>query len=150
MILDNIKNKELYYAINPDIKAGFDFIQKAVAENLLPGTYEIDSKRIYASVQEYNTKENAGVLEGHRKYIDIQFVITGEENVEYANTSSCKTIVPYDKEIDAEFFTCKSSKSTFELNEDFFAIFFPEDLHNPGLKTDSSSYVQKVVVKIHI
>ena len=58
MILDNIKNKELYYAINPDFKAGFDFIQKAVVENLLPGTYEIDNKRIYASVQEYNSKEN--------------------------------------------------------------------------------------------
>ena len=54
MILDNIKNKELYYKLGEGFKIGLDFIDKCRCEGIKVGKYELDGKNVYANVQEYN------------------------------------------------------------------------------------------------
>ena len=92
MIFDNIKNKELYLSINDGFKAGFDFIEKAIKENLPVGKYEIDGKKVWASVQEYLSKDEAKA-EAHRNYIDIQYIVSGKESMLNANIDLCKTVL---------------------------------------------------------
>ena len=56
MILDTMKNKELYYKLGEGFKKGFEFIEKCKAEGIEVGKYEIDGKNVFANVQEYNSK----------------------------------------------------------------------------------------------
>ena len=83
MIFDHVKNCEQYYSLHKNFEKAFDFIKRAVAENLPVGKYEIDGKDLYASVQEYQAKApEDGKFEGHRNYIDIQYIVSGIETIE--------------------------------------------------------------------
>ena len=61
MVFDNIKNANLYFTLNPKFETAFNFIKKAVKEDLPIGKYEVEGEEIYAVVQEYDSKisENA-------------------------------------------------------------------------------------------
>ena len=83
MIKDNLQNCAIYYGAHKNFEKAFDFIKKVELENLPVGKYEIDGKDLYASVQEYNSKlETEAKNEGHRNYIDIQYVVCGEEVID--------------------------------------------------------------------
>lgn len=150
MIIDNFKNRETYYACHKGFKIGFDFIKNAIKENLEQGKYEIDGKNVYASIQEYTTKPDSEKFEGHRNYIDIQYILSGQETMECAEIDQCETITPYNDEKDVEFFVCNGFKSKMEFGKDDYAIFFPNDIHKPGVMLDAQSPVKKIVVKVHI
>ena len=78
MIVTNVNSKELksFESIHPRFKAAFDFIKKAVREDLDDGNYEIDGKEVYAFISSYKTKtEQEAKFEAHKKYIDIQCII---------------------------------------------------------------------------
>lgn len=148
MIFDNIKNKELYLSINEGFKLGFEFIQKVERENLPVGKYEIDGKKVWASVQEYSSKDEAKA-EAHRNYIDIQYIISGKEYMLNANIDLCESMIEYNGEKDVEFFK-PCSTVRVEANAGDFAIFFPTDVHTPGLKVGENTPVRKVVVKVRV
>lgn len=148
MIYDNNKNKEKYYSLHDGFKLGFDFIQKAITKNLPVGKYEIDGKRVWASVQEYLSKDEAKA-EAHRNYIDIQYIVSGKELMKVACIEKCKSKVEYNEEKDVEFFEpCGNVELICEKGE--YAIFFPTDVHTPGLKLNENEQVKKIVVKVQI
>ena len=150
MIYDIQSNAKLYYPCHKGFQMGFAFIKRAIEENLEPGKYEIDGKNVYASVQEYTTKPDSEKFEGHRNYIDIQYIISGREYMECSVLANCKTMTQYNPEKDVEFFTCNGLKTKMEFEKDTFAIFFPEDIHKPGVMLDEQMPVKKVVVKVHV
>jgi YhcH/YjgK/YiaL family protein len=89
-------------------------------------------------------------FESHRKYIDIQHVIIGAEQMSITPLSGRKEeLAPYDPAKDVEFMTV-SSTSSFEATPDKFFIFFPSDIHRPSVKIDENKNVRKVVVKVRI
>ena len=69
--------------------------------NIKDGRYEI-SDCLYANVQTYNTKDDAP-YEAHRDYIDIQYMVIGEEQSGVTDYSNCFTKEEYNKEKDIEF-----------------------------------------------
>ena len=148
MIYDNYSNKEKYYAMHDGFKLGFDFIEKAISENLAIGKYEIDGKRVWASVQEYLSKDEAKA-EAHRKYIDIQYIVCGREQMKCACIDTCQTKVEYNEEKDVEFFEPASSV-TMVCEKGDFAIFYPNDVHTPSLKITENEQVKKIVVKVQL
>lgn len=148
MIFDKWENRELYYNCHEGFKIGFDFIKKVIDENIEPGKYELDGKNVYASVQEYTTKDDSEKFEGHKNYIDIQFIISGQEYMECSDIAECEAITSYNSEKDVEFFVSNGFKTKIECKDNSFAIFFPNDIHKPGVKLDANSTVKKVVVKV--
>lgn len=148
MIFDNIKNKDLYASLNPGFKAAFDFIEKVMKDGKDIGKYEIDSKNVYAMVQEYEGKEDHPKFEGHRRYIDIQFILSGKEIMDYAPVSDCKIMTEYNPEKDVEFFTCDGDSARLYAKEGDFAVFYPDDIHKPGLKAENGGTIKKIVVKV--
>lgn len=148
MIFDNAKNKELYYKMHDGFKSGFEFIEKAIKEKLPVGKYEIDGKNVWASVQEYNSKDEAK-WEAHKNYIDIQYIVSGRELMEYADINTCEQFIPYNEEKDVEFFSA-TSQADLICEKDTFAIFFPNDVHKPGLKINENTPVSKIVVKVRV
>lgn len=152
MIFDNIHNSELYYGIHPKCKAAFEFIQKAVENNLEKGKYEIDGEEIYAVVQQYETKlqENA-VFEGHKKYIDVQYVVEGLEMLGLQKISKAVVKNEYDEGKDAALYERSADASYCVATKGDFCIFYPHDLHSPGVAYNNlPTPVKKIVVKIRI
>ena len=123
--------------------------------NMPDGKHIIDGDKIFANVQSYDTKDDAP-FEGHRKYIDIQYMINGEEKVGVTDYSNCSTKEEYDEEKDIEFLKeiTKLFKQYIKLqrNTDMkdFLIFFPQDAHQPALDNNKKRFVKKVIVKVAI
>ena len=147
MIFDNIKNISEYPNLGEKIQKGFDFLLKNDLKNFDNGRYEIYGKEIYANIQEYETKDE-GLFEAHRKYIDIQYIVSGFEKIEVCEISELKEKIPYDKEKDLIFFEGKGS--FLSLKEGYFTVFYPQDGHKPCLTDEIKSNVKKVVVKVSI
>lgn len=152
MIADNIKNASLYCGVHPKFAQAFAFIEKAVRENYPAGKYEIAGKELYASVQEYNTKLAADAkFEGHRNYIDIQFVVSGTEIMKVADISQMTLKTEYNEEKDVEFYENNPQASALVVNAGEYAILFPHDIHMPCVsRNETPAPVKKIVVKVKV
>ena len=113
--------------------------------------YDIDDDKLFATFSEYISKnEETTQFEAHRKYIDIQYVISGKEIMNIAPLKSVnKVLVPYDTTKDIEFVTVSKSRDLIATPVNFF-IFFPDDAHRPGLKDGVNSPVRKVVINLKV
>lgn len=149
MIKDRLINADTYYGISESLQRGFEWLRVQDLKNIECGQYEIDGKKIYANIQEYETKTEAN-YESHRKYIDIQYMIEGKELVGVTDISNCQTVETYNEERDLEFFSITRSEHYEELSEGEFLVFFPQDAHKPSMACETKSKVKKVVVKILI
>lgn len=148
MIIDNKKNKELYYNVHPLFRAAFEFIEKIEDENLAPGCYELDGKKLFVNVSEYELGENAGIYEAHGKYIDIQYIIKGKEVFNCTKESECEVTQAFDEKIDAALYSCNGMRTRIEAGEGDFAIFYPQDIHNPGVKYADGIKIKKAIAKV--
>lgn len=152
MILDNMKNAALYESVHPKFAEAFAFCRKAVEENLPVGKYELDGKALYAMVQEYNTKLTADAkFEGHRNYIDIQFMVSGAEVMKWADIAKMTENVPYNSEKDCQFYAPNEDAAVAAVEAGEYAIFFPHDIHMPCVSlNDTPAPAKKVVVKVKV
>ena len=152
MIIDNIRNSKLYASTYPGFAEAFAFLEKAVAEDLPVGRYEINGDQVFAMVQAYETKPSeAGAYEAHENYIDLQFVMSGVECIEFVDIEKAAVKTPYDPSKDAAFFENSplSGKAVFEAGD--FGIFFPHDTHKPArIFGEGPAPVKKIVAKIKV
>ncbi|EAI6283966.1 DUF386 domain-containing protein [Campylobacter coli] len=107
---------------------------------------------IFALEQAYFTKnESQAFFESHRDYMDIQLIVSGEEKIEFGNKELFEIEKEYDETKDLIVYKKpKFSVSSLVLNTNDIAIFYPEDVHMPGLSIEHSSYVIKTVIKCKI
>ena len=155
MIKDKLENAKIYFGISENLKKGFEWLISQDLENKKPQKYYIDGDKIYANIQEYQTK-NEAKYEAHRKYIDIQYVIRGSELVGVADREYCakmsSDITPYNEDSDIEFFDCDFADEWQSLNAGEFLVLFPNDAHKPSVSPQKtlSNTVKKVVVKVSV
>ncbi|MBQ4110699.1 MAG: YhcH/YjgK/YiaL family protein [Clostridia bacterium] len=147
MVIDKLKNKNLYADMHPLFKKAFDFLENAVEKLPEEGRYDIDGDNVYAMVQSYETKEK-GLPEAHDKYIDIQLVVKGCEKIEYSSRDGLEIEKDYVE--DVVFFKENSNSSSLILDDNTFAVFYPCDAHTPGLIADKKQNVTKIVVKVKV
>ncbi|MCE5315422.1 MAG: YhcH/YjgK/YiaL family protein [Armatimonadota bacterium] len=149
MIIDNIKNASRYYALGQGIESGLRFLQDQDTASLALGRYEIDGDNCFAMVQEYQTKpEENGVWEAHKRYIDIQYVASGVENIGYTNIDNLTVSRDYDETADVMFL--RGCGDLIELKAGSFAILAPQDAHMPQIAVQKPALVKKVVVKARV
>lgn len=129
----------------------FEFLKTTNLEELAPGRHDIDGDNLYAAVSEYITKNpEEATYESHRQYVDIQYVVSGKELIGLAPASELKEVLtPYDASKDIEFMTVNDAAILNAAPGRFF-LFFPNDLHCPGMKDGENSPVKKVVIKVKI
>lgn len=151
MIIGNIKDRKRYYAVNEKFEKAFDFL-KNISPDIETGRHVINGDEVYASVMTYATKDEKDcVIEAHRKYIDVQYMISGTEIMEINDIYTLKSSVPYNEEKDAEFFEEGAPGERIIMQPGKFAIFFPEDLHKGSIMHGCSpKTVKKVVVKVKL
>lgn len=150
MVIDHIHQAALYYKLHPGIEAALRYIQATDFTKVDNGTYPIDGDQLFAIVQEYDTKDpSSEKLEAHKKYIDVQFMIHGQEQMGHALLN--KQVPTRDYRTEDDFMLFDEAPDFFSVvTEGMFTIFFPTDLHMPCILHQQSSHVKKVVVKVSI
>ena len=148
MITDKISNKELYSGIHNGFKEAFEFLEKVTNENIPVGKYEIDKDNVYAIVQEYETKE-PDKWERHKKYIDVQYIVSGNEIIGWENISVLPSMPEYFADKDCSLFNFEGG-SNIIMKPGYFCVLFPDDMHRPGTKYKKIEKIKKVIVKIAV
>lgn len=147
MIVGNLKERRLYETAHPLFSQAFDFIKAYLAEPKPVGKYELLGDALFAMVQEYESKP-AVKMEAHDKYIDLQFIISGEEKMIWAKREELAVTETFPEPKDAVILAMPASPMAITFREGDFAIFYPSDAHGPGLAADTPAPVKKIVVKI--
>ena len=149
MIVDKLSNAEEYYKLGTRIEKAFKYMENTDLAQLETGKYQIDGDNIFALVSEYETKNlEQGLWEAHRKYIDIQYIISGQEKMGYSCLDNMKTSIEYEEKKDILFVTGQGDYIT--VNKGSFALFTPTDAHMPSIKIDYPQSVKKLLLKILI
>jgi len=118
MILDSLTLWHRYAPLHPRLGHAFAFLEQ-VRPDIVIGRHEIAGDDMFALVQRYQTRPIEGMqLEAHRRYIDVQYLVTGREAIHWA-----------------------------PLRAGQFMMLFPDDAHVPCCCIDAPSEVVKVVVK---
>jgi YhcH/YjgK/YiaL family protein len=144
----------LYNKSDKNIYKGLVYLKKLSTktfDGVKPGQPvkdEFGGKNIFALHQVYLPKDpSQGKLEGHKAYIDIQFIFSGTEMIYLAQRKDCRKETPYNKKKDIQFFKAKAW-SVLELKPGMVAIFYPQDIHAPSLSAGAKGIIRKSVVKV--
>ncbi len=149
MIVDKVENTHLYTCCDARLAKAFEILKDKTLTEKPDGKYEVDGKNIYYLVQRYQSKPLAeGRFEAHQKYIDIQYVASGEEMLGYAPIDGLEVQTPYNPEKDIIFYNKPAKFTPVHLKAGLFAVLYPDDAHMPGRTVDNPSQVLKIVVKV--
>jgi YhcH/YjgK/YiaL family protein len=150
MIIDFISNANRYKTLGERITKALNYLQTTDLITLEKGTYNIEGDNVFAIVNEYETVHvDAEQMEAHKKYIDVQYVAEGTENIGHSFLQHQTPSTAYDDEKDFMLFA-EYPDFYSTLTKGMFAIFYPTDLHMPGVHLHNSCTVKKIVIKIKI
>ena len=148
MIKGSLKNTARIGAIDPKFEKFFTYLRTLDLTKFEEGVVELDGKDLFviSAAMDGKTPEEAA-LEAHRKYIDIQLLLEGDERIGWKALEDAETESgPYDAEKDLIFYDDKA-EDYVGLKPGQFAIFFPEDLHAPAVSTGK---IRKMIVKVSV
>ena len=146
MITDDIRNIEKYREIPKEI---CEFIKNMPADC---GRHEINSED-YVNIEIYETKSpEKGIFESHKKYIDIQIILSGTERIDFTDMAGLTVDIPYNDEKDIIFYRRENvNAGRVILKQGQFAVFYPHEAHMPQLTAEGQSVtVKKALVKIKV
>ena len=149
MVLDKFANAQRYYTLHARFEKAFAYLRDTDLATTPIGVHEIEGKKLFAIVSEgAGVSEQEYKLEVHRKYIDIQYVISGTDRMGWKDLAQCDAPNdPYSEERDAAFFPDKTN-SWFYVPAGSFTIFYPDDAH--AAMVTGNDVVRKVVLKIAV
>lgn len=149
MILDTIENRRLYKGLQDRLTQGLDYLANTDFSKLDLGKYELEGDNMFAILQAYDSKEEEKCrLEAHKKYIDIQYLVSGEEFIGVEPLANQEVLEDKLEKNDVVFY--KGTAPKIKLSRGSFMIFFPTDVHAPGIQFGVTSKVVKVVVKVAV
>lgn len=151
MIITNINSPEisLYASLNPYFAKAFEDIKKIIADKTEVGKYIVEEDKYFYMVQEYEAKKaEDSKFEVHEKFIDIQFIVSGVEEILFDKPERLKPGI--EPKGDNVYFTMETDTfDTAVLSEGDFAIIFPGEAHAPGIRhSEDEKNIRKIVVKI--
>src|SRR3989339_84649 len=142
MIAGKLKNYGKYACLGgARFRKAFEFLRKCSGKHtgkrggpgLKDGIYEIRGRDVYAIASSYKTASRGEKkFESHRKYADIQFLVSGREVIEWSPAAELKLFSPYNPQKDAAFYKKPAQTSLLNMSPGIFAVFFPGDGHMPG------------------
>ena len=152
MLTDSLENLNKYQQVIPHSKEILDYLGNTNIFSLAVGKYQIEGDSVFILIQEYKTKiQSEKKWESHRKYIDIQIVLAGQEFIGYSPINFLKSKDGYSEEKDIIFYEDDSEEhSRIFVPRSYFGLFFPEDAHKPGVHISNESTVKKAVIKVAV
>ncbi|PTY01068.1 YhcH/YjgK/YiaL family protein [Opitutus sp. ER46] len=121
---------------------------------LAPGSSEKHelAHGVIAIEQAYETKPRPeGFFEAHRKFIDIQVLLAGDELMEVVDVAFAKEREAYQEARDLIVYEDVPTASRLRLRGGEAAVFFPPDVHMPSLRSGTAPVVvRKSVLKVPV
>ena len=149
MIIDNIKNLDLYSKSDVYTNKINEFINKSKESNLQEGRYELEGDNLIALIQKYETKEiEKCKYESHKKYIDVQYIEQGREVISWIDISKLEVDEPYNVKDDIIFYKDNLNGINLKMEEDMFAIFYEQDGHKVRSILEEKTNIKKIIFKI--
>lgn len=148
MILDNLSNAELYYALHPAFKTLMEYVESHDLSQVPAGRITIEGDDLFINVNDSTLvdKENQK-LEVHRQYIDVHFPLSGEEICGWSPIESLGTSdEPFNVESDFALYSAPA-QTYFTVKPGQFYIVYPEDAHAPVI---GEGKLRKLVAKVRI
>lgn len=149
MIVDRLHNYSCYPFGKP-WRLAFDFLL-ALNHDAEEKKYHLQGDDLFAIVMGYETRSpETSELEAHRKYLDIQAVLVGEEGIGWHQADALRIDTPYDAVQDVELYEPPAQGLLrVDLLPGNFVALFPHDAHMPSLMTrEVPVFTKKVVVKV--
>jgi len=148
IIINKLQHAERYFKMHPAFEKAFMFLRRDDLAELPAERYEIDGDRLFCMISKGpGQSRSEAKLESHRKYIDIQYIIAGTDEMGWKPTADCEVIdTVYDADKDIMFFKDQPDSWT-PVPAGSFVIFFPQDAHAPLV---SSGEIHKAVLKIAV
>lgn len=150
MILDKLENADRYFGCAEGLEQAFRFLMDNELDELPACKIRVDGDDLFVNILDFTGKEEADCkMEAHKDYIDIQLIVNGEgEKMGWKPQEDCREILTeYNEQKDVEFYKDKA-ESMFFVPEGSFAIFFPEDAHQPGIAPGQT--YRKVIAKVKV
>lgn len=148
MIVDKIENAGLYFSVSPRIKKALEFLQ-TVGKDGLSEKVEIDGADVYAFPAQYTSKKREdSVWEAHRNFIDVQYIVDGNECIGYEYLENLTVTEEYDENKDA--LLLEGDGTMVKCSGGTFMVLFPDDAHMPGVQDSGPCEMKKVIVKIRV
>ena len=148
MVFDTLDNAHFYASMHPRFPAAFEFFRSGRATTLPDGEFELDGRQLYVMIASFPGRGRKGAkLESHRRYIDIQYVLKGSDEIGLLPTSQCRDVeMPYVEDRDLILYRDHPTNWLI-VPEGSFAIFYPDDAHAPLAGT---APVSKAVLKVAV
>ena len=146
MIFSTLSQSDRYAVLHPLFPRVFDYIRNTDLLALAPGRYPIVGDDLFVIVESVPGRTRAEAkLECHRRYIDIQLVLEGTDEMGWKALADCvDPVSDYSEEKDIRFFH-DAPASWIATPPGAFCIFFPEDAHAPLVSTGQ---IRKVIFKV--
>ena len=146
MVYDKLSNLSMYIGLHPDLVQAYEFLLHANKQSI--GQHKLNNNGCYANVETYTTqslfKKRAEI---HRQYIDLQYVVSGEELLGYEPFNEMYSCDDFDTEKDIGFYHFEKP-IWLTMDPGSFAIIYPHEAHMPGTILCEESAVKKIVVKL--
>ena len=149
MIIDHIRHAKQFHALGIGVRAGLQFLARPDLTTLEKGRHDLpDSGGSYALVSEHETKlRSQAKWEAHRKMLDLQFMVRGQELMGYADIAKLKMGKYHAAD---DYCLGEGDGEWLRLDDLYFMILFPQDGHMPSIAVTEPQTVRKVVVKIPV
>jgi len=139
-------------SLHPVLAEAVQYLQTTDFSKLDNGTHQLKGDLMFANVMAYNTRSESEVpFEKHEAYIDVQYVISGEEKIGWFSHDDAMT--PDEdqlKEKDYALYHHAKASMYVPMTTGRYVILFPDDVHQPSVSESAGIPVRKVVVKIHM
>jgi len=146
MIFSTLSQSDRYLALHPRFASAFEYIGNTDLMKLAPGRYDIVGDELFVIIEQVPARtREAAQLECHRRYIDIQLVLQGIDEMGWKPLIDCHNPVDeYREDHDIQFFR-DTPAAWIATPPETFCIFFPEDAHAPLV---GRGEIRKAIFKI--
>lgn len=152
MIVLDKEHISKYLGMDARLDDGLKMIADGLVENQTDGKY-VDSDRMYHSIETYQTKAHEDARwEAHDRYIDIQYLRAGQERIDVLVSRAGLKETERNEDADLMFYESEDSVNGNQvyMKAGMLAVFYPDDVHRPGVCLDQTETVEKIVFKIKV
>ena len=147
MIIDRMENIHYYAPLLPNLEKGLEAISNLKKKGeFAPGRYDFDGG--FFKVENGSTKAfDEGTYEAHKKYIDVQIIEEGSEEIAWDTLEELTESISYNEEKDAARYTGDFAHQ-IKITKGMFWAAFPWDGHRPGAHSKEEQNYTKIILKL--
>lgn len=148
LIYDNREKEDLF--LEEHCLEAANYLSQLKGEELSLGRHIVNDSFYYNVIEYQATSENDKPFESHRKYVDIQLLLNGEEIMQVTDVSKLTLSEPYDEDKDVMLYKPSAISSSTLLRPQTIMILYPHDAHRSMSIPNHSCRIVKIVGKVAV